>query len=236
MSEIIVGYDGSDCSRAALDEACGLAKELGDKVVVVFGYAPGGYGGGEIPTHREAVEELGEQITAEAAERAERAGVEHEVDAAAAQGLPRGDRDRRRARRADDRRRQLRRPAPERGRSSARPRTSCCTSRTGRCWSCRLSGRRARDEPLPDVEADQLGNPGKQGADRVGSRPASSASSLRMSPSRIASPPIQWRGSGGTRGGEGSTKARREGASRRSRASEASVSPTMREGPTPLPV
>jgi nucleotide-binding universal stress UspA family protein len=79
MSEIIVGYDGSDCGRAALDEACGLARELGDKVVVVFGYAPGGYGGGEIPTHREAVEELGEKITAEAAERAERAGVEHEV-------------------------------------------------------------------------------------------------------------------------------------------------------------
>ena len=79
MSEIIVGYDGSDCGRAALDKACGLAKELGDKVVVVFGYAPGGYGGGEIPTHREAVEELGEKITAEAAERAEGAGVEHEV-------------------------------------------------------------------------------------------------------------------------------------------------------------
>ena len=50
-------------------KACGLAKELGDKVVVVFGYAPGGYGGGEIPTHREAVEEIGEQVTAEAAQR-----------------------------------------------------------------------------------------------------------------------------------------------------------------------
>jgi len=79
MGEIIVGYDGSECGRAALDQACALAKELGDKIVVVFGYAPGGYGGGEIPTHREAVEELGEQITAEAAERAEAAGVAHEV-------------------------------------------------------------------------------------------------------------------------------------------------------------
>ncbi len=79
MSEIVVGYDGSDCGRAALDQASGLAKELGDKVVVVFGYAPGGYGGGEIPTHREAVEELGERITAEAAKRAEEAGVPHEV-------------------------------------------------------------------------------------------------------------------------------------------------------------
>lgn len=79
MSEIVVGYDGSDCGRAALDEGCAMAKALGDKVVVVFGYAPGGYGGGEIPTHREAVEELGEKLTAEAAERAEAAGVEHEV-------------------------------------------------------------------------------------------------------------------------------------------------------------
>jgi nucleotide-binding universal stress UspA family protein len=79
MSEIVVGYDGSDCGRAALDEACALAKALGDRVVVVFGYAPGGYGGGEIPSHREAVEELGERIAAEAAERAERVGVDHEV-------------------------------------------------------------------------------------------------------------------------------------------------------------
>src|SRR5512146_523352 len=79
MSEIVVGYDGSDCSKAALGTACGLAKALGDRVVVVFGYAPRGYGGGEVQTHREAVEELGEKLTAEAAEQAEEAGVEHEV-------------------------------------------------------------------------------------------------------------------------------------------------------------
>ncbi len=79
MSEIIVGYDGSDCGRAALEKACEIAKALGDKVVIVFGDAPGGYGGGEIPTHREAVEELAERVTAEAAELAEAAGVEREV-------------------------------------------------------------------------------------------------------------------------------------------------------------
>jgi nucleotide-binding universal stress UspA family protein len=79
MSELVVGYDGSDCGKAALDKACDLAKELGDKVVIVFGYAPGGYGGGEIPTHREAVEEIAEKVTAEAAERVTAAGVEHEV-------------------------------------------------------------------------------------------------------------------------------------------------------------
>jgi len=79
MGEIVVGYDGSDYSKAALAKAGEMAAALGDKVVVVFGYAPGGYGGGEIPTHREAVEEIAEKVTAEAAERLAAAGVEHEV-------------------------------------------------------------------------------------------------------------------------------------------------------------
>jgi nucleotide-binding universal stress UspA family protein len=64
MSEIVVGYDGSDCSKAALDKACELAQKLGDKVAIVFGYAPGSYGGGKVPTHREAVEEIAEKVTA----------------------------------------------------------------------------------------------------------------------------------------------------------------------------
>lgn len=79
MSNIVIGFDGSDCGRAALDEGCALAKDLGDHVIVVFGYAPGGYGGGEIPMHREAVEELGEQFTAEAEQRAAATGVRIEV-------------------------------------------------------------------------------------------------------------------------------------------------------------
>lgn len=79
MSNIVIGYDGSDCGRAALAEGCAMARELGDRVLVVFGYAPGGYGGGEIPMHREAVEELGERFAAEARRLAEAAGVESEV-------------------------------------------------------------------------------------------------------------------------------------------------------------
>jgi nucleotide-binding universal stress UspA family protein len=79
MSEIIVGYDGSECSKEALEKAFEIAQAFGDKVVIVFGYAPGGYGGGEIPTHREAVEELAEKVTAEADKRAQEAGIEHEV-------------------------------------------------------------------------------------------------------------------------------------------------------------
>jgi nucleotide-binding universal stress UspA family protein len=80
MSEIVVGYDGSDTSKAALDQAAELAKGLGDKIVLVFGYAPGGYGGGEVPAQREAVEELAEQRSAEGAETLKAAGVEHEVE------------------------------------------------------------------------------------------------------------------------------------------------------------
>ena len=80
MGEIVVGYDGSDCARTALSHAVALAKELNDKVVIVFGYAPGGYGGGEVPTQREAVKERGEQVTAEAASAATEAGVDHEVE------------------------------------------------------------------------------------------------------------------------------------------------------------
>ncbi len=42
MGQIVVGYDGSDCSRAALEEGLRTAKALGDEVVVVFGYSPPG--------------------------------------------------------------------------------------------------------------------------------------------------------------------------------------------------
>jgi nucleotide-binding universal stress UspA family protein len=80
VSEIVVGYDGSDGSEAVLEKAAGLAKDLGDSLVIVFGYAPGGYGGGEVPAQREAVEELAERATAKGVEQAKAAGVESEVE------------------------------------------------------------------------------------------------------------------------------------------------------------
>ena len=80
MSEIVVGYDGSDCAKAALDQAVALAKDLGDGILIVFGFAPGGYGGGEVPTQRDAVKELGERLTAEAADRVAEAGVDHAIE------------------------------------------------------------------------------------------------------------------------------------------------------------
>jgi nucleotide-binding universal stress UspA family protein len=80
MSEIVVGYDDSDASRAALDKGIELAKGLGDSVVIVFGDAPGGYGGGEVQAQREAVEELAEKVTSKGVERAKAEGVECEVE------------------------------------------------------------------------------------------------------------------------------------------------------------
>jgi nucleotide-binding universal stress UspA family protein len=78
MSEIVVGYDGSDCGKAALEEGLGLAKAFGDGIVVVFGYAPPGIWGGEIVEHEEAIEELGEKVMADAEQRVETSGVRAE--------------------------------------------------------------------------------------------------------------------------------------------------------------
>jgi nucleotide-binding universal stress UspA family protein len=80
MSEIVVGYDGSDCGKAALEEALRLAKGLSDNVVIVFGYAPPGLWGGEIVEHEEAIEELGVKLTSEARRQSESSGVETEVE------------------------------------------------------------------------------------------------------------------------------------------------------------
>ncbi|MGE5409235.1 MAG: universal stress protein [Syntrophothermus sp.] len=80
MSQIVVGYDGSDCGEAALAKALEIGSELGDRVVVVFGYAPPGIWGGEIAEHEEAIEELGERMTAQARAHAAERGAEIEVE------------------------------------------------------------------------------------------------------------------------------------------------------------
>jgi nucleotide-binding universal stress UspA family protein len=78
MGTLVVGYDGSDAARSALDHALKLAAELGDRVVIADGYDPGGPGE-EYKVHREAIRKIGEQVTAEAVERAREARVEMEV-------------------------------------------------------------------------------------------------------------------------------------------------------------
>jgi nucleotide-binding universal stress UspA family protein len=79
MGQIAVGYDGSDCGNAALDRALDLANDLGDRVVIVFGYAPPGIWGGEIAEHEEAIEEFGEKVMGEAMRRASAVGIAAEV-------------------------------------------------------------------------------------------------------------------------------------------------------------
>jgi nucleotide-binding universal stress UspA family protein len=76
MSSIVVGYDGSGSSKAALTRAVDLAKGLGDGVVLVFGYSPPGIWGGEIAEHEEAIEEFGEKLMAEARQQVSGGGVE----------------------------------------------------------------------------------------------------------------------------------------------------------------
>jgi nucleotide-binding universal stress UspA family protein len=76
MGSIVVGYDGSDSSKAALGRAVELAQGLGDGVVVVFGYSPPGIWGGEIAEHEEAIEEFGEKLMGEARQQVQAGGVE----------------------------------------------------------------------------------------------------------------------------------------------------------------
>jgi nucleotide-binding universal stress UspA family protein len=78
MGQIVVGYDGSDNGRAALDAAVELARGLGDTVVLVFGYAPPGIWGGEIAEHAEAIEEFGQKVMGDARQATESAGIEIE--------------------------------------------------------------------------------------------------------------------------------------------------------------
>ncbi len=80
MAQIVVGYDTSDCGKAALEAAIDLAKDLGDEITVVFGYAPPGLWGGEIAEHEEAIEELGEKVMGEAKRQAAERGFEIAVE------------------------------------------------------------------------------------------------------------------------------------------------------------
>ena len=77
MAGIVVGYDGTDSSKAALDAAIGLAKDLGDPVLAVFGYGVNPMGG-EVKDHVQTLKEHGEKVTAEAVELARAGGAEAE--------------------------------------------------------------------------------------------------------------------------------------------------------------
>ena len=79
-SPIVLGYDGSDGAKGALDKAIDLAKLDGSVIVVVFGYEiPAAYGG-ETGDYRRAVREVAEKVGQEAVERIGAAGAKCELE------------------------------------------------------------------------------------------------------------------------------------------------------------
>jgi nucleotide-binding universal stress UspA family protein len=78
-STIVVGYDASPGSRAALDRALELAAALGDRLIIGFGVSPPGSMGDEFRAHRDALRDRAEKLIAEALERAMGAGVDVET-------------------------------------------------------------------------------------------------------------------------------------------------------------
>lgn len=77
--DLIVGYDDSPGARAALEVAIQLAEDLGDRLVIAFGYEPPGDIGEELTAARAAVRELGERVAHHALSRAIAAGVDAEL-------------------------------------------------------------------------------------------------------------------------------------------------------------
>ena len=73
--EIVVGYDGTDGSEAALAEAVRLSEGLGAPLMAVFGYKPPVVER-EIADHQAALHEYGEARVRQAVEQAREAGVE----------------------------------------------------------------------------------------------------------------------------------------------------------------
>jgi len=76
---LVVGYDGGESSRNALDVAIALATDLGEELVVVTGVGPGSSVGEEYRETEEAVVEALAPEVDEAVRRAQAAGVPAEA-------------------------------------------------------------------------------------------------------------------------------------------------------------
>lgn len=80
MGEMVVGYDGSSCAKAALTKAVELAKVTGDGIAIVFGYEPPSMrAGGPVGYQRDAIEAIGKERMAEAMASIEGSGVTAET-------------------------------------------------------------------------------------------------------------------------------------------------------------
>ncbi len=76
--DLIVGYDGTEGSHAALTSAIELATALRRKLVIAYAYEVSAFGG-EVQDLAKSLHERGESVTAEAAAIAREAGVEPET-------------------------------------------------------------------------------------------------------------------------------------------------------------
>ena len=142
---IVVGYDDSDGSRAALDHAVGLARRAGyDRHRRLLLRAPGHARRRRGRPARPA--RVARARAARAAQQQVRSAPTVTVTGELVERTPgrRAHRGRRRARRRDDRRRPPRRGRAPRRAARRDRRTSCCTTPSGRCWSSRRSTRTSR--------------------------------------------------------------------------------------------
>jgi nucleotide-binding universal stress UspA family protein len=76
---VVLGYDGSDGSKAALSTAVTVARAFAARLTIVFGYEPNPMGG-ESSDYRHQLEELGKGVVGEAvaAARAQDSSIEVE--------------------------------------------------------------------------------------------------------------------------------------------------------------
>ena len=72
---IVLGYDESPGSRAALAMAISLAARFGEPLVLVYGVEPPGGVGEEFQAHQRALADMGRTAVAHAVAEAERSGV-----------------------------------------------------------------------------------------------------------------------------------------------------------------
>lgn len=78
MADIVVGYDGSGCARAALDTAITAAAALGDQVVVVYAFEVSRLGG-EVEDYATALHERADEVIDHARHQAQAKDVEIET-------------------------------------------------------------------------------------------------------------------------------------------------------------
>lgn len=75
---IVVGYDGSECAKAALATAADIAKHYGEKLVIAFAYEVNRVAG-EVGDYHHALEELAKSRLQEGAALVHDSGLEVEA-------------------------------------------------------------------------------------------------------------------------------------------------------------